>query len=138
MNTLYLDPQSWDLTRDSQGNIQTVYGNKVLGNTAQVYALAQDAASEIKTFQGEVYYNTTKGIPYWQTVLGQFPPVSLLKAYFNQAALNVPEVVSAVSFIAAIQNRVVTGQVQVRNAAGQTAAANFFAYSPEVLALEGP
>jgi hypothetical protein len=127
MDTIFLNPDTWDWELDSSGNIKTATGG---------YALAQDAASEIKTFQGEIYYDTTRGIPYWQNVLGQFPPVSLLKAYFNQAALNVPEVVSAVSFIAGIQNRVVSGQCQVRNAAGTLKAVNFFSYSPEVIALE--
>ena len=32
------------------------------------YALAQDAASAIRTFIGECYYDTTKGLPYFEKV----------------------------------------------------------------------
>ncbi len=136
MNTWYLDPATWDITFDSTGRIRTVLD--VRSSDADVYALAQDSGSEIRTFKGEVYYDRTQGIPYWDTVLGKFPPVSLLKACFNQAAMRTPEVVNAVSFLRAIQHRSLSGQVQVRNALGQVQAANFFAYSPEVIAIEGP
>lgn len=125
MNTLMLN-SSWDLTVDS-------YRNIALSTT--VYSLAQDAASAIRVFQGEVYYDTTQGIPYWTQILGHSPPVSLMKSYFNAAALTVPEVVSSVSYIASITNREVTGQVQVKNAAGLLAAANF-TQSPNTLAFE--
>jgi hypothetical protein len=48
-----------------------------------------------------------------------------MKAYFIRAALTVPGVVSAVAFIASWVDRVVTGQVQVRDANGNTSAAGF-------------
>jgi hypothetical protein len=126
MNTLLLDSAAWDLTTDKFGNIALATDG---------YALAQDAASAIRTVQGEVYYDTTLGIPYFQQILGFSPPVSLMKAYFVQAALAVPEVATAVCFIASIINRQVSGQVQVRTAAGQLAAANFV-QSPVVTELE--
>lgn len=116
MNTVFLEPNAWDLTKNSFGNISISTGG---------YALAQDAASAIRTFQGEVYYDTTLGIPYFQQILGFSPPASLMKAYFVAAALTVPEVATAVCFIASIINRQVSGQVQVRTATGQVAAANF-------------
>jgi len=126
VNTIFLDPNAWDLTKDSFGNIAM---------STDGYALAQDAASAIRTVKGEVYYDTTLGIPYFQQILGFSPPVSLMKAYFVQAALTVPEVATAVCFIASIANRQVTGQVQVRTARGQLAAANFV-QSPAVTELE--
>ena len=125
MKTLLLNA-NWDLEEDSFRNIAVA---------DDPYSLAQDAASAIRTFQGEVYYDTTLGIPYFQQILGFSPPVSLMKAYFNAAALTVPEVVSAVCFIASITHRQVLGQVQVRNAAGQLAASTF-AQSPAVVELE--
>jgi len=115
MRTLLLS-DAWDLEIDTFGNIAVA---------EDPLSLAQDAASAIRTFQGEVYYDTNQGVPYFQRVLGFSPPVSLMKSFFNQAALTVPEVVSAVTFISSIQNRVVAGQVQVRNAAGQLTAATF-------------
>lgn len=132
MNTLLLTPHilggdpGWDLTVDAAGNIAMATNG---------YALAQDAASAIKTFQGEVYYDTNQGIPYWGQILGMSPPVPLMKAYFIAAALTVPGVVSAVCYIAAIVNRVVTGQVQVRDATGQRFISTF-SHSPQTIELE--
>jgi hypothetical protein len=116
VKTLLLDTVTWDLAVDTAGNIALA---------SEPYALAQDAASAIKLFEGELYFDTTKGIPYFAQVLGQAPPVSLMKAYFIRAALTVPGVVSAVAFIASWVDRVVTGQVQVRDANGNTSAAGF-------------
>ena len=123
MNTLLLNA-NWDLGVDSFRNIAVA---------DDPYSLAQDAASAIRTFQGEVYYDTDLGIPYFQQILGFSPPVSLMKAYFNAAALTVPEVVSAVCFIASITNRQVLGQVQVRDSGGRQIAANFLQTPPGVV-----
>lgn len=114
MKTLLLDGAAWDCVLDAGGNWALA---------AEPYALAQDAASEIKTFQGEVYYDTDKGIPYWQQVLGHNPPAQLMRTLFVNAALTVPGVVSAVCFLRALTNRQVTGQVQITDAAGNTATA---------------
>jgi hypothetical protein len=116
MQTLLLDTAAWDLVADVAGNIA------VAGDP---YALAQDAASAIRLFQGELYYDTTQGVPYWSSVLGRSPPISFMKAKFVAAALTVPGIVSAVCFISAIADRKVSGQVQITTAAGQTAAAAF-------------
>jgi hypothetical protein len=115
-NTLLLDTIAWDLLVDARGNIAMA---------TPPYALAQDAASAIRTYQGEVYYNTTKGVPYDQSILGKTPSIAFMKAQFVKAALTVPGVVSAKCFISSITDRLVTGQVQVRDAAGNTTAANF-------------
>ena len=89
------------------------------------YSLAQDAASAIRTFIGECYFNTDLGIPYFQQILGKFPPIPLIKAQFVRAAMTVPEVVSAKVFITGITERTISGQVQVTNAAGITSTAGF-------------
>jgi hypothetical protein len=92
---------------------------------AEPYALAQDAASAIKLFKTEDYYDTTRGIPYFEQILGHWPPVSVMKAYFNAAAKTVPGVVAAQSFIDSIQDRRPSGQVQVTDTAGNLVAAGF-------------
>jgi hypothetical protein len=114
LKTLLLDEAAWDLVLDAGGNIALA---------AEPYALAQDAACAIRTFAGEVYYNTTLGIPYWQQVLGHAPPASLMKALFTAAALDVPGVVSAQCFLRLNVNRQVSGQVQIRDAAGNVVVA---------------
>lgn len=116
MNTLLLDTVAWDLVLDVHGNIAVA---------SAPYSLAQDAASAIRTFLGEVYYDTTIGIPYFSEVLGQAPPLNLLKTLLVNAALTVPEVASATVFISSVNGRVVTGQVQITSSSGVTSATNF-------------
>lgn len=116
MNTLYLTP-SWDLTSDAFGNIALA---------TEPYALAQDAASAIRTFQGEVYYDTTQGVPYWAQILGQAPPLALVRSKMIDAALTVPGVTAAAVFFSSFSGRALAGQVQVTSATtGQTTAAGF-------------
>lgn len=116
MKTMLLDVAKWDLVLDVNGNIAVA---------SDPYSLAQDAASAIRTFQGEAWYNTTIGVPYLQSLLGKAPNVTLMKAKFAQAALTVPGVVSAKVFITSVAGRRVTGQVQVTDAAGTTTPAAF-------------
>lgn len=116
MDTLYLDPLTWDFALDASGNL-------ALANAP--YALAQDAASAIRTFLGECYYDTTQGIPYFTQLLGERPSIPLMKAQFVAAAMTVPGIVSATVYISAITDRQVTGQVQVTDATGTVTAAGF-------------
>ena len=117
MNTLLLDVTGWDLVVDTRGNIALA---------SEPYALAQDAASAIKLFQGELYFNTAKGVPYWTNVLGKAPPLSLIKSKLVAAALTVPGVVAARAFVSSFTNRTVTGQVQIFDAAGKIISAVAF------------
>jgi len=116
MKTLLLDKAGWDLTIDAGGDIATV---------DDPYSLAQDAASQIKLFQGELYFDATQGVPYLQQILGFSPPLSLVKQYLVSAALLVPEVASATCYFSGWSDRVLSGQVQIKTSTGQTAAANF-------------
>lgn len=111
MNTLLLALDTWDLCLDASGNIALA--------TAP-YALAQDVASAIKTFLGEVYYDTTLGVPYFQQILGQTPPVAVFQEYMIQAALTVPGVVAATCIIQSFTDRQVTGQVQFTDSSGNS------------------
>ncbi len=121
MQTLLLDTVTWDLTVDTAGNIAVA---------SDPYSAAQDAASAIRTFLGEVFFDTTLGIPYFQQVLGDepgrgTPPLSLIKAYFNEAALTVPGVVSSATFITSWTARALRGQVQIVDTNGNISAAGF-------------
>jgi hypothetical protein len=116
LDTLYLDPDAWDLALDASGNIAMA---------SEPYSLAQDAASAVRTFQNEVYYDTTLGVPYFSELLNQMPPLSLLKSSLVTAAMTVPGVVSAQVFISGIADRVATGQVQVTDQNGIVSAASF-------------
>lgn len=82
------------------------------------YATAQDAASALRLFQGELWYDSTQGVPYLQRILGKLPPVTFLKAQFETAALTVPGVAAATAIITGFKNRELTGQVQVTLTSG--------------------
>lgn len=102
-NTLLLDQSKWDLVIDSAGNIAMA---------APPYALAQDVASAVRLFLGELWFDTTKGVPYFEEILGKLPPASLLIGYIEKAAKTVPGVVTAKCVLAPLNNRTVTGQIQ--------------------------
>ncbi|WP_144378538.1 hypothetical protein [Mesorhizobium amorphae] len=116
MRTLLLDPSTWDLTINAAGNIAVA---------EEPYALAQDAASAIRLFQGELYFDTRPGIPYFPEILGEAPPISLMKAWFVRSAMTVPGVVSAVAYISEWTDRTVRGQVQIKDSNGNVTAASF-------------
>lgn len=125
-STLLLDQNGWDLLIDASGNIAVA---------AEPYALAQDAASAIKTFEGECYWNDTIGVPYLTEIFGKNIPLPLLKQEMISQALTVPNVVSAQFYVQILTDRTLTGQVQTVSAtSGQTSAApvsTFGAINPQ-------
>ena len=115
-NTLLLDQSAWDLVIDSAGNIAMAQ---------PPYSLAQDVASAVRLFLGELWYATTKGIPYFEDVLGQLPPLSLLTGYIEKAALTVPGVVSAQVIISEFSGREIRGEVQFIDETGAASGVSF-------------
>jgi hypothetical protein len=116
LNTLLLDNVAWDLVLDSNGNIALA---------SPPYAVAQDVASACRLFLGELWYDTTQGVPYWQQFLGQNPTSSQVASALNSAALTVPGVVTANTVITSIAGREVSGQVQFETTDGQSTTVNF-------------
>lgn len=100
----------WDLYVDNLRNIAT--------NT-QAAAVAQDAASAIKVFSGEIYLDTTQGIPYLSELFVSNFGAPVVGALLEQAALSVPNVVTAQSSNVAVNNRSVTGTVNILDVNGQ-------------------
>lgn len=122
-DTLLLDQLLWDLVIDADGNI---------ARATEPYSLAQDAASVIRTYLGEVYFDTTLGIPYLQQVFGRTPSLTLLKAQLETAAETVPSVKKATVFLTSTEGRIVAGQVQVTSeTTGQVSAATFTVIDPQ-------
>lgn len=95
------------------------------------YSLAQDAASAIKTFLGECFWDTSVGVPYLTQVFGKNLPLTLLKQLLVDAAVTVPGVASAQVFFTSFTSRNVSGQVQVVSSTGQTSAAQFASLNPQ-------
>ena len=114
--TMLLDQSAWDLVLDVNGNI-------AVGNAP--YSIAQDVASAVRTFIGECWYDTTQGIPYWSTILGQRPPLSFVKQKIIDAAMTVPNVVSATVTFDGFSNRKLTGQIQITDTDGVVSNVSF-------------
>lgn len=115
MKSIYLN-NNWDLDIDSSGNIA------IAGDP---YALAQNAASAIRCFKQDCYYDQDIGIPYYENIIGERPSMEYLKAQFVAAAMTVVGVVSAKCFITDFDDRNIHGQVQVTDQFGNLMAANF-------------
>lgn len=111
MKTLLLDVGTWDLCLDAAGNIAVA---------SEPYAVAQDVASALRLFLGELWYDQTKGVPYFQEILGASPPISLFQEFMISAAMTVPTVASAQCEITKIEDRTVTGQVTFTTDDGTT------------------
>ena len=116
MDTLLLAQDTWDLVLDANGNIAMA---------THPYSIAQDVASACRVFAGELWYDTTQGIPYFQNVLGKRPPLQYIKAQMEAAALTVPDVVSARCLFASFAGRALTGQVQIIDITGASHNAHF-------------
>jgi len=109
MDTLLLATDTWDLVTDAQGNIALA---------SDPYAEAQDVASAVRTFLGEVYFDTLQGIPYFGNILGGSPNLLFVKSQVEKAALTVPGVAKAQCLFASFNNRVLSGQVQIIDSTG--------------------
>lgn len=116
MDTLLLDTALWDLCLDASGNI---------ARAREPYAIAQDVASAIKLFAGELYYDTTKGVPYFGQILGEYPPASFVQAKLVDAALTVPDVAQARCVGLKLSNRELSGTVEVIDTAGRAQNVSF-------------
>jgi hypothetical protein len=112
MDTLLLDRTTWDLLLDANGNIAIASGT---------YAIAQDIASAVRAFVGEVYYDTSLGLPYMQQILGRGQSLALFEADAAAQALTVPGVASArcVASVSPI-TRQVTGAILFTTTSGQS------------------
>lgn len=101
--TLPLDAD-WDLRLDQSGNLTL---------TDEPISIAQDVASAIRTFLGECWYDTSLGLPYFQSILGKRPPSSLVKAKIVAAAMTIATVQSVSVTSLSLVDRAITGTVVV-------------------------
>lgn len=117
LSTLKLDSSTWDLTLDGLNNIAI---------QTESYAVIQDVSSAVLTYQGEVWFDTTIGVPYFDQILGKPLNAPLFGAYYDQAALLVPDVVKATTSFAQLgTSRKLDGTVKVIDTKGQSLNATF-------------
>jgi hypothetical protein len=101
--TLLLDRANYDLCLTVAGDIAVA---------SEPYSLAQDVASECRVVQGEAWYDTRLGVPYFSQVLGRAVPVQLLKEHLATAAKRVPGVENVTVYLTSITSRAISGQIQ--------------------------
>ena len=77
METLYLNPSTWDLELTADGDI---------AYAKAPYSTAQCVANAIRLFEGELYYDTEQGVPYFDEVLGRPHSFALFKHRMEEAA----------------------------------------------------
>ena len=109
-HTLYLQPDSWDITLDSSGRIS---------RSTQAYAIAQNVANAVRLFTGEAFFAMDEGIPHFDIELGKTrPALSVLRARMREAALNVEGVLDAQITLDDVQDRKLTGEILLTVADG--------------------
>lgn len=116
MTSLLLDQGDWDLVLDINGNLAVA---------AEPYALAQDVASAVRTQRGDLWYDTTFGVPYTPDIFGKAPNLQFVQQQVEAVALTVPGITAARCVFASLADRNLSGQVQVTDNSGTTALVNF-------------
>lgn len=104
--TLYLEPNTWDLALDNDGNIAIA---------TQTYQQAQDICSACRTMIKDMYYQQSEGIPYLEKILGQHTySLSLYRQQLHDCAMLVDGVISAnVDLI--LEGRKLSGTIKFTN-----------------------
>lgn len=109
-HTLYLQPNTWDITLDSSGRI---------ARSTQAYAIAQNVANAVRLFSGEAFFAMDEGIPHFDIELGKTrPALSVLRTRMREAALNVEGVLDAQITLDDVQERKLTGEILLTVADG--------------------
>lgn len=109
-HTLYLQPDSWDITLDSSGRI---------ARSTQAYAIAQNVANAVRLFTGEAFFAMDEGIPHFDIELGKTrPALSVLRARMREAALNVEGVLDAQITLDDVEDRKLMGEILLTVADG--------------------
>lgn len=113
MRTLFLLPNTWDLTLDVQGNIATA---------TSTYQRAQDIASACRVFIKDMYYQQNEGIPYLESIMGRNSyPIGLYQSELHRAAMSVEGVVSANIKLNQLSDRNLTGMIEFTDIENNTA-----------------
>lgn len=109
----------WDLDLDDQGNIRTV-GDATAADvqTGPGMRLAQDVATRLRAWRGEVWFDVTQGIDY-PRYLGLAPSVIQLRADYQSEALLVPLCATALADLSLTrQPREVGGTIYLSDLSG--------------------
>ncbi len=92
------------------------FGNLSISNATQ--AVLQQCAQAAKTLLGEMVYNVSDGVPYFQTLWIGVPNISQYLGALRRAFLSVTDVVEVVSLIADVSNNTLTYTAIIRTIYG--------------------
>jgi hypothetical protein len=115
-DSLLLDVDTWDLIIDADRNMALC---------AAPYAVAQDVASAVRTFTDEVIFDLNVGIPYFEEILGNTPPLQLVQGRITTEALTVPNVSQARTLINKSREGAISGEIQIIDTAGEALNVSF-------------
>lgn len=103
-DTIFLNPKTWDLEIDSNGDLAYAKGD---------YALAQDVASAARLWYGENPYDPVRGIRYDGEILGRTEVVySIYKKMLAETCKAVPNVTDIdLNVTLNSSNRIVFGNI---------------------------
>jgi hypothetical protein len=120
-DTLALTVPAWDLDLDDRGNLRT-FGDATPGaQTGPAMRLAQDVATRVRAWRGEVWFDTQQGIDY-PLYLGRTPAMVQLRADYQSEALRVPACATALAdFTLQRTTRGVGGALYLSDLSGNTA-----------------
>lgn len=121
--TLLLDQETWDWVLDANGNWAVA---------SEPYSTAQDAASAIRTFLADCYWDQTLGIDY-VNIFSKRTPMPVLIQMLQAQALTVPDVASATVVITDLIDRTLYGAVTITSTKTGTSATVPF----QVTSLQG-
>ena len=107
--SLLLDVVEWDLCLDARGNWALA---------ADPYAIVQNVACACRLIEGEAYYDTARGVPYFADVFGRPYAPQLIKADMEDMAEQIDGVQAATLYLTTLTARNLSGQVQVQTAYG--------------------
>lgn len=117
-DTLSLAVDTWDLALDGSGNLGT-FGDATPSavQTGPGMRLAQDVATRLRAWRGEVWMDRDQGIDY-PRYLGRSPSTVELGADFQTEALQVPSCATALAVLQLDRTRQVTGTITLSDLNG--------------------
>lgn len=117
MKSLLLDRTTWDFVVDANGNLAVC---------SEPYAVLQDAATAVRTWAGECWYDTTLGLPYSTDIFSGPQQSAVLRAQAEQAAMSVPGVMAAQCVVLGPRvDRSVGGAIIITLTSGETQNVSF-------------
>ncbi|MCE2578678.1 hypothetical protein NO263_09950 [Gluconacetobacter entanii] len=117
MASLLLDRTTWDLC---------VTASRDIAVASAPYCVLQDVATAVRTFVGECWYDTAKGIAYFSLILGVGQSPAAFRAQVEATAKAVSGVADARCVLTAIgADRVLSGAILVTLTTGGTASVSF-------------